>query len=68
MRESDATPPPATTPAAPAAADAATDTERRAALAKLGTLAAWTAPTLMTLLISPRAVAEYLPGPPGSGS
>lgn len=39
--------------------------ERRAALAKLGTLAAWTAPTLFTLVISQRTSAESLPGPPG---
>ncbi|MCC7278880.1 MAG: hypothetical protein IT487_11275 [Chromatiaceae bacterium] len=31
-----------------------TNPERRAALAKLGRLAAWTAPTLLTLVVSPR--------------
>ncbi len=34
-----------------------TDPERRAALAKLGRLAAWTAPTLLTLVVSQRASA-----------
>lgn len=59
-------------PADPSPADAMTDTmtdaERRAALAKLGALAAWTAPTLLTLMISPRASAfSYPPDPPGNG-
>lgn len=40
--------------------------ERRAALAKLGTLAAWTAPTLLTLVVSQRTSAESLPGPPSN--
>ena len=40
------------------------DRERRAALAKLGALGAWTAPTVLTLLASRRASAESLPGTP----
>ena len=40
------------------------DAERRAALAKLGALAAWTPPIMMTLLLSPRAAAESVPGTP----
>ena len=32
-----------------------TDPERRAALAKLATLAAWTAPTLLTLMVPAQA-------------
>jgi hypothetical protein len=45
---------------------AATDDARRAALAKLGALAAWTSPAMLTLLLSPRASAESgPPGPPG---
>jgi hypothetical protein len=45
------------TPPAAAAADPDTpsDAERRAALAKLGALAAWTAPTMLTLMTSARA-------------
>jgi hypothetical protein len=44
-------------PTPPAAADPDTpsDAERRAALAKLGALAAWTAPTMLTLMTSARA-------------
>ncbi len=40
--------------------------ERRAALRKLGLMTAWTAPTLLMLLRSPRASAqsEVLPPPP----
>lgn len=46
------------------------DSERRAALARLGALAAWTAPTMLTLMLSTRASAqstqatESLPGTP----
>jgi hypothetical protein len=42
------TPPAASTPEL-------TDAERRAALAKLGALAAWTAPTMLILMTSARA-------------
>lgn len=46
-------------PAAPADRDPAAnppdDAERRAALAKLGALAAWTAPVMLTLVTSARA-------------
>jgi len=42
------------------------DAERRAALAKLGALAAWTAPTLLTLLASRRASAASFLCPPGT--
>ena len=57
------------TPAQPATDTPApdlTNPERRAALSKLGTLAAWTAPTLVTLLVSPRAVGNgsIPPDPP----
>ena len=41
-----------------------TAAERRAALAKLGALAAWTPPVMMTLLLSPRASAESVPWTP----
>ncbi len=47
-----ATPPAAATPADPAPL---TDADRRAALRKLGTLAAWTAPVMLTLTTSVRA-------------
>ncbi len=40
------------------------DTDRRAALAKLGALAAWTAPITLTLLLSPRRSAASPEGPP----
>ena len=33
------------------------DAERRAALERLGAMAAWTAPAVLTLLVSPRASA-----------
>lgn len=39
-----------------------TNPERRAALAKLGRLAAWTAPTLLTLVVSQRASAVSCDG------
>ncbi|MCC7280433.1 MAG: hypothetical protein IT487_19245 [Chromatiaceae bacterium] len=51
-------------PTTPPAAVAPTDHDRRAALAKLGALAAWTAPVMLTLAISARASVESLPGPP----
>ena len=49
------------------------DAERRAALARLGVLAAWTAPAMLTLLVSRRASAGlstqeepcFPPPPPG---
>lgn len=47
-----------------AGADTVPDDERRAALAKLGLLAAYTAPAVVTLMVSRRASAESLPGPP----
>lgn len=40
------------------------ETDRRAALTKLGALAAWTAPTTLTLLLSPRRSAASPDGPP----
>jgi hypothetical protein len=40
------------------------DEERRAALEKLGKLAAFTPPTLLTLLLSERATAQSLGPPP----
>jgi hypothetical protein len=58
MTTHDETPLPTTPETIPAdpAAPALTDAERRAALRKLGALAAWTAPTLMTLgVVSARA-------------
>jgi len=52
------------TPTVPAATDDV-DAARRAALATLGALAAWTPPTIMTLLLSSRASAEStVPLPP----
>ncbi|MFB1490468.1 MULTISPECIES: hypothetical protein [unclassified Thiocapsa] len=48
------------TPSLPATDDPApdmTDPERRAALAKLGALAAWTAPTMLSLVATPRSAA-----------
>ena len=44
----------ATTPTADATPE---DAERRAALERLGAMAAWTAPAVLTLLVSPRASA-----------
>ena len=38
-----------------------TDAARRDALRKLAALGAWTAPVILTLLVSPRASAESLP-------
>lgn len=60
---------PATPPAAATPADAAplTDADRRAALRKLGTLAAWTAPTLISLTFSARADAFGSPCRPELG-
>ncbi|WP_295435425.1 hypothetical protein [uncultured Thiodictyon sp.] len=49
--------------ATPAAA-APTDAERRAALRTLGALAALTPPAVLTLLLSPRASAASVGGPP----
>jgi len=49
----------------PAATDDV-DAARRAALATLGTLAAWTPPTIMALLLSSRASAESTVPPPPS--
>jgi hypothetical protein len=49
---------------ASAPTDHLSDAERRAALAKLGGLAAWTAPTMLTLLVSKRASAESFPDLP----
>ena len=43
---------------------AAEQAERRAALAKLGALAAWTAPVILTLTLSRRVSAESKPDPP----
>ncbi len=45
-----------------------TDPERRAALAKLATLAAWTAPTLLTLMVPAQAQEGFgsAPGNPGT--
>lgn len=42
-------------PTPPADPDTPSDAERRAALAKLGALAAWTAPVMLTLVTSARA-------------
>lgn len=42
-------------PATDTPAPELTNPERRAALAKLGRLAAWTAPTMMTLTVTARA-------------
>lgn len=50
---------PLTTPA-----ECPVDAERRAALEKLGKLAALTPPTILTLLISPRASAWSVPVDP----
>jgi hypothetical protein len=44
--------------------DAPDDNERRAALRKLGGLAAWTAPVTVTLMVTPRAQAISSPPPP----
>ena len=41
--------------------EASIDQPRREALAKL---AAWTPPVILTLMLSQRATAESLPGPP----
>jgi hypothetical protein len=58
---------PPTPPAAAAAdPDIPTDAERRAALAKLGALAAWTAPTMLTLMTSARADDFGSPCRPGN--
>jgi len=46
-----------TTPAKDATPE---DAERRAALERLGAMAAWTAPAVLTLLVSPRASAMSL--------
>lgn len=64
MPNSDDTP--ATPPAAATPADAAplTDADRRAALRKLGALAAWTAPVMLTLTTSVRAQDFGSPPPP----
>lgn len=45
-----------------------TNPERRAALAKLATLAAWTAPTLLTLMVPAQAQEGFgsAPGNPGT--
>ena len=51
-----------TTPAADATPE---DAERRAALERLGAMAAWTAPAVLTLLVSPRAWAASLAGTTG---
>lgn len=42
-----------------------TDAARRDALAKLGALAAWTAPVMLTLTLTPRTSAASPPGLPG---
>jgi len=42
-----------------------TDPERRAALAKLATLAAWTAPVMLTLMVPAQAQNEF-GSPPSS--
>ncbi len=55
-----------TTTAAPESA-ALNDRERREALRKLGTLAALTPPTVLTLLLSRRASADSLGLPPEDG-
>lgn len=44
--------------------DAPEDAERRAALARLGTMAAWTAPAILTLVASRRASASSTSSPP----
>jgi len=53
----------------PSPADDLTSTvaDRREALRKLGLMAALTPPTIMTLLLSRRASAESLGGPPPDG-
>jgi hypothetical protein len=52
-------------PATPAADATPEDAERRAALERLGAMAAWTAPAVLTLLVSPRASAASLAGTTG---
>jgi len=62
MNDTPSTTPPVATADPSAAADLTpTAAERRAALRKLGALAALTPPTIMTLLLSPRAAAESPP-------
>lgn len=51
----------ALSPEEPAATPAEISTDRRAALAKLGALGAWTAPVMLTLLASQRASAVSPP-------
>ena len=53
--------PPDTFPSDPTHDQAPLDAERRAALEKLGRLAALTPPTILTLLLSQRASAESEP-------
>ncbi|MBK1644079.1 hypothetical protein CKO25_05315 [Thiocapsa imhoffii] len=54
------------TEATDAPADRPSDADRRAALAKLGTLAAWTAPVMLTMTLPKRASAfSQPPGGPG---
>ncbi len=55
--------PPETVPAEATHDQAPLDAERRAALAKLGRLAALTPPIILTLMISPRASAFSEPPP-----
>jgi len=59
-------PPYVNDPADRSPTDALADTDRRAALAKLGALAAWTAPAMLTLTLTPRtsAASEGMPGFP----
>lgn len=45
--------------------EGAADDARRDALAKLGALAAWTAPVMLTLTLTPRTSAASPPGLPG---
>lgn len=66
------TPDPTNCPVSPArptldpSAPSLSDTARREALRKLGRLAAWTAPTMLTLMVSARADDSFgSPGRPG---